>query len=436
MRRLLRWLIVLGVLVGLACAVVVPASAWWAKRSAPKFVTSKVTRGRVETAVNSTGTVKPVRSVSIGAFVSGPIAEIFVDFNSRVTKDQLLARIDPRLLRAAVERDLAAVAQGEATLATQQADLARVEALLQQALNNEDRARRLLTANKDYLSDVEMDQYYFNRRSLDAQKELAKAAIAQAKATIAQARATLKNSETNLGYTEIKSPVDGVVIERKVDPGQTVAASFQTPELFIVAPELDKHVHVFATVDEADIGLIRAAQERSHVVKFTVDAYPNDLFEGLIFQVRKNSTTNQNVVTYPVVIAAKNSGEKLLPGMTANISFQIEAKEGVLRVPSAALRFVPPPLVVRPEDRHHLEAIPTAPAEEGARLTAQEKAALAKKRAKRLVWVQDNGLLRAVPVTLGLADHQNSELLGGELAEGQEVVTGAENVPNGPGGRP
>src|SRR5207247_6022950 len=139
--------------------------------------------------------------------------------------------------------------------------------------------------------------------------------------------------------TEIRSPVDGIVIERKVDPGQTVAASFQTPELFIVAEEMEKHMHVFASVDEADIGLIRAAQERGQVVKFTVDAYPGDLFDGKIHQIRKNSTTTQNVVTYPVVIEAPNKHLKLFPGMTANITFQIERKESALRVPAAALRF-------------------------------------------------------------------------------------------------
>ena len=135
--------------------------------------------------------------------------------------------------------------------------------------------------------------------------------------------------------------MDGTVIERKVDPGQTVAASFVTPELFIIAPDMDKHMYVFASVDEADIGQIRTAQERGKAVKFTVDAYPGDLFEGKIHQIRKNSTTTQNVVTYPVVIEAPNPDLKLLPGMTANITFQIEARDDVLRVPAAALRFVP-----------------------------------------------------------------------------------------------
>jgi HlyD family secretion protein len=245
---------------------------------------------------------------------------------------------------------------------------------------------------------------------------------------IAQAEATLKNSEANLGYTEIRSPVDGVVIERKVDPGQTVAASFQTPELFIIAPEMDKHMYVFANVDEADVGEIRTAQKRGRAVKFTVDAYPGDLFEGQIYQVRNSSTTTQNVVTYPVVIEAANPDLKLMPGMTANVSFLIEAKDNVLRVPAAALRFVPQPEQVRSEDKHFVDATVTNPQESEPQKTATEKAELARNRQRRRVWVKDGDLLRAVPVTLGLIENQYAELLDGDLTEGQAVVTGVEDA--------
>jgi HlyD family secretion protein len=371
-----------------------------------------VSRGRVETVVNSTGTVKPVRSVSVGAFVSGPIAEIYVDFNSVVKEGDLLARIDPRLLQASVDRD-------QAILNTQKAERARIDALLQQAKNNEARARKLQRVNKDYLSDVEMDQYYYARLAHEAQLKLAEASIAQAEAI-------LKNSETNLKYTEIRSPVDGIVTERKVDPGQTVASSFQTPELFVVAPDMDKYMHVFASVDEADIGLIRSAHERQQVVKFTVDAYPEELFEGRIYQIRKSSTTTQNVVTYPVVIEAPNPELKLLPGMTANLSFQIEAKEDVLRVPVTALRFFPSLHQVHPDDRHFLESQSHRDTDGPARLSATEKATLARNRQRRLVWVQEGEYLRAVPVVLGLTDNQYAELVDGPLEEGWAVVTGTE----------
>ena len=414
MRRLLRWSLIVGGLIGLMLAVALPAAAWWRHRFLPKYQTANVSRGRVETIVNSTGTVKPVRSVSVGAFTSGPIAEIYVDFNSVVKKGDLLAKIDPRLLSAAADRDRAAVE-------TQKADLTRVEALLEQAKNNEARARKLMAVNKAYLSDTEMDQYRFTALTLEAQRQLALAMIAQA-------QATLKNSEANLGYTDVRSPVDGVVIERKVDPGQTVAASFQTPELFILAPEMDKHMYVFASVDEADVGQIRTAQKRGRVVKFTVDAYPGDLFEGQIFQVRNSSSTTQNVVTYPVVIEAANPDLKLMPGMTANVSFLIEDKDDVLRVPAAALRFVPQPEQVRPEDKHFVDATPTNPQEGEPQKTAIEKAEMARNRQRRRVWVKDGDLLRAVPVTLGLIENQYAEVLEGDLTEGQAVVTGVEDA--------
>jgi HlyD family secretion protein len=414
MRRILRRLLIFGVLAGLVAAGTVPVVSWWQQHSVPKYLTATVSRGRVETVVNSTGTVKPVRTVSVGAFTSGPIAEVKVDFNSVVKKDDLLALIDRRLLAAAVDRDRAA-------LDTQKAEKSRVEALLRQAQNNEDRARKLLAVNKNYISETEIDQYYFTRLTYESQRNLAQASIAQAEAT-------LKNSQANLDYTEIRSPADGVVIERKVDPGQTVAASFQTPELFTIALEMDRHVYVFASVDEADIGLIRDAKERGRVVKFIVDAYPGTLFEGRIYQIRMNSTTTQNVVTYPVVIEAKNADLKLMPGMTANLSFQIETKEDVLRVPAAALRFVPLPAQVRAEDRHYVEAPPAGTGEGGTKRTAGEKAEQARNRQRRHVWVQDGPSLRAVPVTLGLIENQFAELVTGDLAEGQDVVTGTESL--------
>lgn len=422
MRRLLKWLAILGVLAGGLALGGFRAKAWWEQRSVPKFTTAAVSRGRVETVVNSTGTVKPVLSVSVGAFTSGPIAKVFVDFNSVVKKDQVLALIDPRLLQATVDRDQAAVE-------SQRADLARIEALLQQAKNNERRAKTLLSINKDYLAETDLDQFHFTRMSFEAQLKLAQASIKQAEAS-------LKNSEANLGYTKIISPVDGIVIERKVDPGQTVAASFQTPELFTIAPDMDKYMYVFASVDEADIGQIRSAQEKGRPVTFTVDAYPGDLFPGEIHQIRKNSTTTQNVVTYPVVIKAPNRNMKLMPGMTANITFQIESKDDVLRVPAAALRYLPLPAQVRPEDRHHAEVTLTAPADTKTKASAGEKADQSRRRHQRIVWVKDAPparegaptLLRAVPVTLGLIENRFAELLDGGLSEGSEVVTGTEAI--------
>ena len=415
MRKWLRRLLVVGVLIGLFVGGGTALSYWWKQQAVPKYLTAKVSRGRVETVVNSTGTIKPVRTVSVGAFTSGPIAEVYVDYNSHVKVDCVLAEIDDKLPAAALDRD-------QAALDAQRADLNRVKALLQQAVNNEERARKLMAVNKDYLSDTEMDTYYFARITAEAQVKLSEASVLQAEAQV-------KNSRDNLGYTRIRSPEDGVVIERKIDPGQTVAASFQTPELFTIGVEMEKHMYVYASVDEADVGLIRDAKDQSRPVSFTVDAYPGDLFEGKIYQIRLNSTTTQNVVTYPVVIEAPNPGLKLMPGMTADLTFQVESKENVLRVPAAALRYVPQAAQVRPEDRHYVNGQPVADGTETApKDTADAKAEKARKRQNRHVWVQDGPLLRAVPVTLGLIDNQNGEIVIGDLTEGQAVVTGIDNM--------
>lgn len=382
----------------------------WFLKKGPKYLTSAVTRGRIEMVVNSTGTVKPLRMVSVGAFTSGPIAVVDVDFNHVVKKGDRLALIDERLLKAAVDRDTA-------FLNTQKAELARIEALLQQARNNEARAYKLVSVNRNYISDSEMDQFVYGRAALEAQRNLAAAAIAQATATLAR-------SQQDLVYTTITSPVDGIIIERKIDPGQTVVASFQTPELFTIAPEIE---HVFASADEADIGLIDAARKKGHKAKFTIDAFPGEMFEAVISDIRNNSTTTQNVVTYPVIIKATDPERKLRPGMTANITFPIEAKENVLRVPAIALRFRPVKDQVRPEDQHYVETVINT-AEAGTRRSAGEKAAAAKQRSKRIVWVQEERLLRAVPVTIGLMESQFAEVISGEISETDRVVTGVESV--------
>jgi HlyD family secretion protein len=288
MRFPIKTVALLGV-VGLATASYSPVQQYWNEKHRPQYQEEEVSTGRIIFEVNSTGTVQPVLSVHIGSFVSGPIEELHVEFNQQVKKGDLLAKIDQRLY-------LSTVQQNEAALITRKADVDRVRALLQQAVNDERRATALRASNKDYVSDREMDQFRFNKLSLDAQLKLAEAAVKQAEAA-------LDNSKVNLAYCEIRAPVDGIVIDRKIDPGQTLAAQFQTPELFIVAPEMKKEMHVMATVDEADIGLLRRAQEGKQPVHFTVDAYPDDLFEGKIAQIRMNSTTTQNVVTYPVVVS-------------------------------------------------------------------------------------------------------------------------------------
>jgi HlyD family secretion protein len=416
MKRLIRWLVILGVLGGVGWAIAAPVAGWLRERSRVTYREAVVTRGRIVAVVNSTGNVKPVRSVSVGAFVSGPVVEICVDFNDEVKKEQVLAKIDPKIYEAAV-------AGSRAALATRRAEVKRTKANLQQACNNEKRALTLQAQNKNFISDQEMDQFKYAKLSLDAD-------LLVAETSVEQAQAALEKAEADLAYTIIRSPVDGVVIDRKIDPGQTMTAGFQTPEMFIVAPDLKAEMHVYANVDEADIGMIRKAQEAGQPVRFTVDAYPDDLFEGKIFQIRKSSTTTQNVVTYPVVVSAPNPDLKLLPGMTANLSFQLQEVHNVLRVPSAALRFYPQREQVRPEDRVLMEnKAPEAKKDDDNSATsasAEEKAELRRNRNRRHVWVVDGDFLRAVPVVTGVSSNQYTEVVSGDLHEGDKLVVGLQ----------
>ena len=425
MKFLLKTIIVCAIIGALGAAAYEPALRRWKERNRVEWETAEVTQGAITRYVNSTGEVKPVLPVSIGSFVSGPIVELNVDFNDKVKKGDLLAKIDPRLF-------LANVQQAEATLATRKAELERVEAQLQQSLNNFNRGKRLREKNEDFLSDRELDALVFEVKSLQAQRRLANASILQA-------TAALDNSVANLEYTEIKSPVDGVVIDRKIEPGQTLAAQFQTPELFIVAPDLREKVHVFASVDEAYIGLIQQAKEDGRPVQFTVDAHPEDLFDGVIEQIRVSSSAEQTVVTYPVVIAAANPDMKLLPGMTAAVSFEVSHKEDVIKIPDQALRFYPEDVKqVRPEDRKLFDSsrwssagglFDETPQDQQVEeeLTAEEKTKVHRDHSTRHVWVQDGQFLKAIEVETGLDDMKHTELVSGELNIGDQLVTGQKD---------
>jgi HlyD family secretion protein len=401
MKRLIFWLAAGAVLAGAGAA---GYHRLHASRSAGNaaYRTAAVRRADITSVVNSNGTVQPVLSVQVGAFVSGPIQKVLVDFNAKVRANQLLAQIDPRTYKATVAHE-------EASLAHSRADLIRVQALLEQSVRNERRALSL--QKKNAIAEADVDQAVADRKSLAAQVLLAEAAIQQCDAALAIAK-------TNLEFTDIRSPVDGIVIDRKVDPGQTVAAQFQTPVMFVVAPDLQKKVYVYAAVDEADIGLIRAAQGRGEPATFTVDAYPKDTFAGKIAQVRLNPTTVQNVVTYTVIVESGNSQLKLLPGMTASLAFQIEKHAGVLTVPNAALRFRPKPEQVRESDRAILE-------EQSVDGGADAKTAAAGRGSnRRIVWLADGDLLSAVEIVTGLSDKTATEIVSGNLTEGQELAVG------------
>lgn len=419
MGKLFKWFIILAILAslgGLGAFAYGPAKNYWKERNRPQWRLAEVGQGEIVAVVNSTGTVKPVIQVTVGSFVSGPILELYGEFNQEVKKDQLLAKIDPRIYDAGLK-------QQQANYKTRVADVKRVTAQLQLAINDEQRAFKLRDEDPTFIATAELDKFTFAKEALEAQLVLAEASVEVAEAGVA-------NAQAQVDYTDITSPVNGIIINRKIDRGQTLAAQFQTPELFIIAPEMREKMHIHAAVDEADIGLIRAAQRQQLPVKFTVDAYPDDLFAGQIEEVRLSSSTTQNVVTYPVIVSAPNRELKLLPGMTASISFQVDRRADVVKIPNAALRFYPEARHVRPEDRPLLEGV-SQPAEgednsstSDRSLSADERSETRRKRARRHVWIAEGDWLRAVEVVTGLNDSQYTELVKGELTAGQKLVTG------------
>lgn len=382
MRTLIKVLVVLLILGALGFFGFQKLGVWLADRNKPRFRTAAVEQGDIRLSVNASGEVNPVLSVKIGSFVSGPIEKLHVDFNQDVKKGQVLAEIDPRIYDAAVARD-------QAALSTRVAEVQRVKADLQKAVNDEKRSIALKAENPDFISQAEMDQYRFARQGLEAQ-------ILVAEAGVKQAQANLENSQANVGYTKILSPVDGMVIDRKIQPGETLASQFQMPELFTIAPDLRAKVHIFAAVDEADIGRLKKAKESNQPVFFTVDAYQGEVFDkGYIEQIRLSPKVNQNVVTYPVIVATENADLKLLPGMTAMITFQVSELKNVIKVPNAAVRYYPDKANVRESDQHLLDLNLMAETDDESKATTSilppvdDSAKAVVAATKRIVWVQE-----------------------------------------------
>lgn len=351
-------LLILLALLGLGLASYA-AYRWYSPPSdMDRYRVAKIGRGKIIKAVSANGTLNPVVLVNVGTQVSGTIMKLRADFNDRVRKGQVLAELDPALINAQLEQS--------------QANLANARAALKLAEANERRTRALF--EKDYVARADLDQ--------------ASQALAAARAQVAAGIGQMKRDRTNLGYTVITSPVSGVVVSRNVDVGQTVAASFQTPTLFIIAQDLQR-MQIDTTVAEADVGGIRVGQ----AVTFTVDAFPERTFQGVVRQIRLNSQVQQNVVTYNVVIDVNNPEEILLPGMTAFVNIVIAERGDALRLPLAALRF-------RPSETEKREG--SAPGKIAYRL--------------------ENGAAVATPVQTGISDGKYVELLGGSLQEGDSVV--------------
>lgn len=300
----------LAIALGLV-VVVVLLGGWWVKfrghKDAPKYRTAEVARGDITATVSATGSVEPVLQVHVGSQVSGTLAKLYVDYNSHVKAGQVLAQLETSAFRARLAQAEASVARAEAALKNGQLALQRTIALQQKG---------------DYVAQADVDA--------------AQATVDQQKADLKQAQASLQSAQVDIGHTTISSPIDGVVISRSVDVGQTVAASLQAPELFLIANDL-KNMQVETKIDEADIGRIRAGLP----VQFTVDAFPDVNFDGTVSQVRLEPLTESNVVTYTTVISTRNDDLRLRPGMTANVTVNVETHHDVLEVPNAALRFKP-----------------------------------------------------------------------------------------------
>lgn len=347
----------------------------------PQFKTVKVQKGQITQRVTATGNVNPVTTIIIGTRVSGTIVALYADYNSQVKKGQLIAQIDS----TPFENELK---QSEADLLNFKAALFKAEVTLKDAERNFKRKQELF--KRDLIARSELDDAETAYNTAKAQYEIARAQVKKAEAGLNQAK-------TNLGYTRIVSPVDGVVIAKNVEVGQTVAASFQTPTLFTVAPDLTK-MQIDTNVDEADISKIKKGMEAN----FTVDAYPDGKFKGFVSQIRLSPTVTQNVVTYNVVISVDNSHLMLKPGMTANVTFIVDSKQDVIKIPNAALRFKMPDSTSTKVE------------------TSQRRRGDDSKQ--QGVWVMRNGKPLRINIKMGISDGEWTELVEGDIKEGDEII--------------
>jgi HlyD family secretion protein len=385
------------------------ATWWWQQRPPPKlpdkYRTAAVDRGPITQVVMATGTLQPVVTVTVGTQVSGTVLERLADFNDRVRRGQVLLRLDPALLQARLRQAQAQAASAEAGLALARASLERNRRLVEQS----------------FISALALDQ---SQREHDA-----------GRANLEAARAQVQSAQTDVDNSVIRSPIDGVVIKRNIDVGQTVAASFQTPELYLLAKDL-REMQIHTNVSEADVGQVRAGQQ----VRFTVDAYPDAEFEGRVQQFRLNATTAQGVVTYNIIVGVDNADERLKPGMTAQVRIVLQSKPDVLRLPTAALRFQPDD-----DDRKAIAAAaaaaPSAAASSGAQSLAVQALAgddgvLTRTRGGQRVFrvwtVGPKQVPQAHEVTVGISNTRFTELssvLSGKLQAGDALITRRVEAP-------
>jgi HlyD family secretion protein len=439
-----HWLIASLVIV----AIGVFAAFQFKGNEQPKYFTTKVDRGDIRQVVEATGTINAVTTVQVGSQVSGTISRLNADFNSRVKKGQVVAQIDPSLFEGSLLQAKADLANAKANVVASQANLEKAEATAVQTRADYERTSGLTKAG--VMSQQQLDLAKANADSADAAVAAAKATITQAVAQVQQKQAAVTVAQTNLDYTTIHAPIDGTVIARSVDVGQTVAASLQAPTLFTIAQDLTK-MQVYASTDESDVGMIHTGQ----VVTFKVDAFPKDSFTGGVSQVRLNATTVQNVVTYNTIIDFDNPDLKLFPGMTAYITIPVANAPNTLRVPNGALRYKPD----MPADQlralykqYGLISSPAAGTQAAGAQGSGDTGAAGKQRRAHTEGTQGGGgadggqqhtprvdvavvwklrpdkTLEPVRIRTGITDHTVTEVaqvLNGQLNEGDELITGA-----------
>lgn len=370
-----------------AVVLVVAVSVWAFSGSKRKeqvdFVTEKVAPGNIQSSITATGTIEPVTSVTVGTQVSGIVSKLYVDYNSVVKKGQVIAELDKSNLMSQLNSAKANLQQMQANLRKAQEDLAYQHA-------NFNRYKTLYNKGLVSANDFETARLSY---------QTASQSVSSVRQQVNAAQEEVKRAQTNLGYATITSPIDGIVLSKSVEEGQTVAASFSTPELFTIAQDLT-NMQVVANVDEADIGGVKEGER----VTFTVDAYPDETFQGTVKQVRQEATTTNNVVTYEVVISAPNANLKLKPGLTANVTIFTAERSGVLSVSSKALRYTP-----TKETVGHMKIVDGG--------------------GKSKVWVIEGNTIKSVPVNIGMTDGTHTQILSG-VSRGQVIVTSVSAVTN------
>ena len=402
MKKLLKIVLVLAVLAAIAYGVKYFFFMEKENDAAGPLVSTKVTQTTIATTISATGTLEPVDQVEVGTQVSGDIAKIFVDFNSKVKKGQVIAELDKSKLKATLTQAEIAYKSAETEYKYKESTYNRVKKL----------------SESNAASSVELETAEYNMNS--------------AKLSVERSRNEVSQARLNLSYATIKSPIDGVVLKRAVEVGQTVAASMSTPTLFVIAKDLSQ-MKVMAAVDEADIGQVKAGQK----VKFTVDAFQEDTFNGSVQEVRLNPTTTSNVVTYTVVITAENPDQKLLPGMTATCTIVTQEVEDAIAIPVKALKFTPADGTPMADPKN----MPRPPRPEGGELAKGDfpppgkfgppgtfkKRADGKKPSGNMVWISIDGKAAPRPIKAGISDGVNIQILKG-LAVGDSVVVSQETI--------